>query len=214
MILCGLKIKDIIIKSIISVADDSIQKCGELTKHKNTLFELYGFDVLIDSDLTPWLLEINLNPSLNCDTQLDLKVKSSLMTDIFNLIGLVPYSHLKPKTRWEEPKLLADLITEQNNNNNDIESDNNNISETNTAISNDVIIIKDDDSANDNLYYSLDEFSRTGMFNRLFPREENVDYYSKFISKPGEDNVKLWKFLKNTEYTLKYKKICDEKENV
>ena len=38
-------------------------------------------------------MEVNLNPSLNCDSQLDLKVKSKLLTDIFNIIGAIPFSH-------------------------------------------------------------------------------------------------------------------------
>ena len=56
------------------------------------LFELYGVDILLDENLTPWLMEVNLNPSLNCDSQLDLKVKSKLLTDIFNIIGAIPFS--------------------------------------------------------------------------------------------------------------------------
>ena len=38
-------------------------------------------------------MELNLNPSLNCDSQLDLKVKSHVLTDIFNIIGAIPFSH-------------------------------------------------------------------------------------------------------------------------
>lgn len=87
------KIKNIVAKAVICAADQTISTVKQFTQHTNNLFELYGFDILIDESLNPWLLEINLNPSLNCDTELDLKVKSTLMTDIFNLIGVIPYAH-------------------------------------------------------------------------------------------------------------------------
>lgn len=88
------QIKDIVVKSVISIADKSVEATDKLTKHNNCLFELYGFDVLLDSNLRPWLMEVNLNPSLNTDTPLDLKIKSMLMTDIYNLVGIEPYSHI------------------------------------------------------------------------------------------------------------------------
>lgn len=56
--------------------------------YKNNCFELYGFDILIDSDLRPWILEANLSPSLATDSPLDLAIKSNVITDTFNLIGI------------------------------------------------------------------------------------------------------------------------------
>lgn len=48
--------------------------------------------MLIDSDLKPWLLEINLSPSLNPDdSPLDHTIKSNLVADAFNLVGLVKF---------------------------------------------------------------------------------------------------------------------------
>ena len=38
------------------------------------------------------------------------------------------------------------------------------------------------------------EFERpTGGFHRLFPLKNNIEYYSKFIENPGEENLALWK---------------------
>jgi hypothetical protein len=38
--------------------------------------------------LTPWLLEVNLSPSLAFDSPLDLKIKANLVKDTFNLVGV------------------------------------------------------------------------------------------------------------------------------
>ena len=87
------KIKDIIVKIILSVTDIAIPTIKPFKLSSGNLFELYGVDILLDDTLNPWLMEVNLNPSLNCDSQLDLKVKSKLLTDIFNIIGAIPFSH-------------------------------------------------------------------------------------------------------------------------
>ena len=58
--------------------------------YKHNCFELLGFDILIDAKYEPWLLEVNLSPSLGCETQLDQRVKAACVSDLFTLIGMVP----------------------------------------------------------------------------------------------------------------------------
>uniref|UniRef100_A0A4W5MWD3 Tubulin--tyrosine ligase-like protein 5 n=1 Tax=Hucho hucho TaxID=62062 RepID=A0A4W5MWD3_9TELE len=67
--------------------------------------ELYGFDVLINSNLKPWLLEVNLSPSLACDAPLDLKIKTSMISDMFSLVGFVCQDLLLQQSRSERVTL-------------------------------------------------------------------------------------------------------------
>ena len=51
-------------------------------------FELLGFDVILDSELTPWLLEVNHAPSFATDSPLDYEIKSKLFVDMFQMLNL------------------------------------------------------------------------------------------------------------------------------
>lgn len=79
------------VKALISVEPHIINQMSRFTKHKNVCFELFGFDILLDSKLKPWLLEVNISPSLSSSSPLDKKIKTVLICDTLNLIGVHPY---------------------------------------------------------------------------------------------------------------------------
>ncbi|NXM66522.1 TTLL5 polyglutamylase, partial [Serilophus lunatus] len=82
-------VEDLIIKTVVSAELTIASACKSFLSHRGSCFELYGFDVLIDDTLKPWLLEVNLSPSLACDAPLDLKIKASMLSDMFTLVGFV-----------------------------------------------------------------------------------------------------------------------------
>jgi tubulin polyglutamylase TTLL4 len=68
---------------------------GRSTKNRKACFELYGYDVILDSAYKPWLLEVNVLPSYGSSSNLDKRVKTSLMCDVYNTLGIVPYNRKK-----------------------------------------------------------------------------------------------------------------------
>ncbi len=75
-----LEFQEIILKSLYSV-----QKVVMNDKH---CFELYGYDLLIDDNLKPWLIEINSNPSLTSNTQADNEMKVKMLDDMLSILDL------------------------------------------------------------------------------------------------------------------------------
>ena len=89
------RIYDVTIKTILS-AENYIQNAMKKNgTHRTNCFEILGFDILIDSDLKPWLLEANLSSSMACDSPLDMAIKSNLVCDCFNIIGLKRFDRRK-----------------------------------------------------------------------------------------------------------------------
>jgi tubulin polyglutamylase TTLL6/13 len=46
-----------------------------------------GYDVLLDAELKPWLIEVNHSPSFNIDSPLDRRLKEELIVDAVKLVG-------------------------------------------------------------------------------------------------------------------------------
>ncbi|XP_069391426.1 tubulin polyglutamylase TTLL5 isoform X2 [Paralichthys olivaceus] len=99
------QVEDLIIKALLSAELHIANACKMFVPHKFNCFELYGFDVLIDSNLKPWLLEVNLSPSLACDAPLDLKIKASMIADMFSLVGFVCQDPLMKQPRSDRVSL-------------------------------------------------------------------------------------------------------------
>lgn len=77
-------IKQAIIKSLICVQPSIshiYRSCQPDDVENNMCFEILGFDIFLDQDLKPWVLEVNHAPSFACDTPLDTKIKRGLILD-------------------------------------------------------------------------------------------------------------------------------------
>ena len=80
-------VKDLIVRTLCAVAT-SINADHEEAKIRANCFEIYGFDILLDESLKPWLIEVNCNPDMHTDTPLDYRVKWNLSVDTLNMIGV------------------------------------------------------------------------------------------------------------------------------
>lgn len=89
------RIYDLIIKSIMSGEHYVNASVKKYNLHRNNCFEVFGYDVILDSELKPWLLEVNLSPSLACESPLDLTIKSNLLADTFNMIAVRKFDRRK-----------------------------------------------------------------------------------------------------------------------
>ena len=62
-------------------------------------FEVFGFDFMLDGDLRPILLEINVNPALFLDTTHQSQIIPKLIQDVVNMADEVHQPHAKNADR-------------------------------------------------------------------------------------------------------------------
>ena len=67
-----------------------------------------SFDVMMDKNHKPWLLEINHSPSFDTDTPLDHKIKSSLIRDTLTLLNLS--ASRRNRYKWEKQAAMQTRI--------------------------------------------------------------------------------------------------------
>ena len=171
----------------------------------------------MDKNLKPWLLEINTNPSLSSSSPLDKMLKTSLVWDIFNLVGIKVRSSNKQikDSDGEKSKLTKKKkkISEKNKifEHKQIEKNlkQNEDWKGETKIKNKIIKKKRKEQL---IIKTIEEDYRKGDFEKLFPLSQNIDRYKAYFSGQQTENDKiLWKWLKNpNKYTWKHLKILHQ----
>jgi len=82
---------DLIWRNICLLILKSLVVVDEKMTHQPCCFEVFGYDVLLDENLRPWLLEVNASPSLSRENQLDIRVKNAMIRDTILLIDPPKY---------------------------------------------------------------------------------------------------------------------------
>ncbi|KAL3144286.1 hypothetical protein ABBQ32_004051 [Trebouxia sp. C0010 RCD-2024] len=71
-----------------SVVTRSLLAVQQVVTQDKHCFELYGYDILVDEALKPWLIEVNASPSLSTDTVADHQLKWGLVQDALALVDV------------------------------------------------------------------------------------------------------------------------------
>ncbi|XP_075225161.1 putative tubulin polyglutamylase TTLL9 isoform X2 [Lycorma delicatula] len=74
------KIGQVVVTSLCSVQSSIMQN--------NQCFELYGYDILLQANLKPWLIEVNASPSMNPTDSDDYNLKYNLIQDVLNIVDV------------------------------------------------------------------------------------------------------------------------------
>jgi len=85
------EIKDIIVKTLIigqPFLSHLYRSCQPDDLDSSMCFQVLGFDIIIDSDCKPWLLEVNQSPSFSTDSPLDYLVKKHVLSDALRLLNV------------------------------------------------------------------------------------------------------------------------------
>lgn len=171
-------IKDVIIKSLISIEPHIVNNFNRFTKHKNTCFEVYGFDVIVDAKLKAWILEVNVCPSFSSSSYLDKKIKTMMLCDAFHCVGFQPFDRKKLEKEEERQAKNRLLGFDKKDTSKPI-----GIAKIEAEQANFKKYVEDlgKDDINMLMEYE-EELSRKGYYEPIFPKQSNIKYYEKFFS--------------------------------
>lgn len=212
------KIIDIIIKTIICCETPMARLSHANCQNDYSSYELFGFDIILDENFKPWILEVNITPSLKSESNLDTSVKYRVIKDMFNLVGYhlppPPEDQPNPMSNYEscriffDKRLYTEDLTKQDKikhlkfqklhkemvQSGDEEEDASGTSRATAATASE---LSGGDILNDLTHADIrilmlaeDELSRCGQFKRVFPSATSGQYL-KYFDKPRYYNLLL-----------------------
>ncbi|KAK8835394.1 hypothetical protein M9Y10_013289 [Tritrichomonas musculus] len=157
-------------------------------KHRHTSYELYGIDVILDEDLNPHIMEINISPSMEASAKLDKNIKYPLLIDTLNMARII-----KCNSRSKNPcNSITDIDTFYNESMTP-ERINSVVNEGadpwESPVVADFVFIRD--FLEENIYKT--------KFRRVFPKRETVDIFTKCFKQRLYSDIVFEKWIKMTD---------------
>ncbi|KAK4316307.1 hypothetical protein Pmani_012525 [Petrolisthes manimaculis] len=187
------RVADLVIKTVISGEHDIVVRSRRNVRSRYSCHELFGFDVILDERLRPWLLEVNISPSLHSASPLDHSVKGPLIADLLNMVAF----HIPDKlSQQQQTSFLGDfnlgdqvsglcldrrLYTRLLTPDEQTKHVKVNSLTRNEYLTSVIESLTPDDVRH--LVTAEDEMHRAGKFTRIFPTAETHQYFG-FMEKP------------------------------
>jgi len=193
------RIEDLVIKTLISAEPSIVSAWHEGANFagsssarplrglgpNQTCFEIYGFDIIVDQALEPWLLEVNTSPSLSSSSPLDKRIKTKLIADTLTLVGLRPFKHELVEVAMGNEREGQVLGHSQNR------------AKSHNVRSLEACSLRDLGEAEWTTILDVhDEYMRRGSLGRIFPTAETSDRYGRFFRIQRYANLVLAKWLR------------------
>ena len=77
----GREATDELFADINDAIEHSLRSVQNVIINDRRCFELYGYDLLVDESMKPWLIEVNASPSLSATTEADRALKNRVIHD-------------------------------------------------------------------------------------------------------------------------------------
>jgi tubulin monoglycylase TTLL3/8 len=82
------------LKEIVKYSLECVQ---DMIEDRKNSAELYGYDIMLSDDLTPWLIEVNSSPAMDYSTEVTKELVKEVMEDAIKV--MVDYHFAKKKSR-------------------------------------------------------------------------------------------------------------------
>lgn len=187
---------DLVIKTMISGESSITELSKAHLASRYCSYELFGIDILLDEGLKPWLLEVNISPSLHSSTPLDSAVKGPMVKDIMNIAGY----HIPNKLTTAQQETLYGklgvgsnfcfdkrLYTTQLSPAERTKHCDYQLIETREEYLNSILENLMPDDVRHLIQYE-DELSQKGNFQKIFPTEKTY-HYMQFFEQPRYYNM-------------------------
>ncbi|XP_013384622.1 tubulin polyglutamylase TTLL4-like [Lingula anatina] len=215
------KIKDIVIKSILSGEEFMQAGTNSYVKNRHSVFELFGYDIFIDDNLKPWLMEINVSPKISNNTLKE--VRGPMLADILNMAGVqIPdddgdksqgnSEETVPKHLVTDPRLWTQPLTDEEKQKQEKFTAMKDESQQQALLDE---LTPDDVRI---LINSFDENNRKGLFESIYPTPDTKKYH-KFFKEPRYYNLLLCHWmqryhLKEEEGIQVLESYCQQKKHL